>query len=533
MKLHHFAFIFCFFTALIFISSCATVVKPNGGDKDTTPPQILEAIPSDSSMNFNSNKITINFDEYVKISTKNKRIILNPFSNKEIETTIKGKKILITLPDSLKPNTTYCLTLENAIQDITENNAIKKYNYIFSTGETLDSCSITGSVVDAFDNKICKDAWVMLHKQLSDVKDTNPIYLAHTNDAGQFKFSNLQSGKYYILALTDANSDYRYNLTKEKIAFENEPIELSGNSTYKDSIELRIFEQADSIQKKLKGEVIAFRTAKISFRNSFVNPKIEMLKCPNAIHEWNQTKDTIIFWDFERKQDSIKFVISENSYKDTITQSFKVISRNKKIATDTTFKISSNLVQGKLLHFDTLYLKSAAPINSFDSTKLKLTSDSSDVAFTITKQSDNSHIIKILFEKKQKQNFNLTILKGAITNCFGFANDSTSLKFAVSEETDFGTLLIKFKNEIKSPYILQLSSKQKSYEIYNVIPCDSIKIEKILPGDYSIKLIIDEDENKKFTNGNFDKRRLPEMVFTLPKAITIVKNWDNKITWDF
>jgi hypothetical protein len=47
---------------------CAQVVPLSGGKKDTTPPKLLEAVPSPSSLNFNSAGIVLRFDEYVQLN---------------------------------------------------------------------------------------------------------------------------------------------------------------------------------------------------------------------------------------------------------------------------------------------------------------------------------------------------------------------------------------------------------------------------------------------------------------------------------
>src|SRR3712207_7225010 len=38
---------------------------PSGGPRDSAPPQLLSAVPRDSTLNFRGDRIVFNFDEYI------------------------------------------------------------------------------------------------------------------------------------------------------------------------------------------------------------------------------------------------------------------------------------------------------------------------------------------------------------------------------------------------------------------------------------------------------------------------------------
>ncbi len=50
-----------------------------------------------------------------------------------------GKKIVITLKDTLKPNTTYSIDFSDAVQDNNEGNPLPDFGFTFSTGSVIDS----------------------------------------------------------------------------------------------------------------------------------------------------------------------------------------------------------------------------------------------------------------------------------------------------------------------------------------------------------------------------------------------------------
>ena len=138
------------FGVLFLITACATVEKPSGGPTDRTAPKMAAAVPADSSINFNSSRIIIEFDEFIKLNNPNSQVIINPFPKEKPIFSVRGKKVKIELKDTLLPNTTYHIFFGNAVQDITENNPAAGLNYVFSTGSSLDSCSLSGFASDAF-----------------------------------------------------------------------------------------------------------------------------------------------------------------------------------------------------------------------------------------------------------------------------------------------------------------------------------------------------------------------------------------------
>ena len=52
------------------------------------------------------------------------------------------------------------------------------------------------------------------------------------------------------------------------------------------------------------------------------------------------------------------------------------------------------------------------------------------------------------------------------------------------------------------------------------------------PGEYQIKLIIDNNGNKKWDTGNYQLNLQPEKVIFYQDKITIRENWDNEIQWN-
>ena len=129
----------------VLLSSCATVVPPSGGERDSVPPKILNINPVNKSKNFNATEIIITFDEYIQLKNKSEinffpEIKPNPIIK------IKGRSIIIELSPDLKLNTTHIINFNNSIIDLNESNPLKNFQYVFSTGNIIDTCKLNGLV---------------------------------------------------------------------------------------------------------------------------------------------------------------------------------------------------------------------------------------------------------------------------------------------------------------------------------------------------------------------------------------------------
>ena len=52
-----------FFFIIIILYSCANIVMPTGGEKDLSPPQIINNYPASSNTGFSLGEISFVFDE--------------------------------------------------------------------------------------------------------------------------------------------------------------------------------------------------------------------------------------------------------------------------------------------------------------------------------------------------------------------------------------------------------------------------------------------------------------------------------------
>ncbi|MEZ4979328.1 MAG: Ig-like domain-containing protein [Chitinophagales bacterium] len=151
-------FPFLFLIFILLLLSCANPVAPTGGDKDVEAPKILLSQPENGMLNYQGKKIELRFNEYFVFSASSDKLQITPALEEMPKFTVKGKTLLMELPETLKENTTYSISFLGAIKDFTEGNVIDYYKYVFSTGPFIDSSSISGTAFNASD----KSPWLML-----------------------------------------------------------------------------------------------------------------------------------------------------------------------------------------------------------------------------------------------------------------------------------------------------------------------------------------------------------------------------------
>ena len=229
------------------MSSCANIISPSGGPKDTLAPILVSSFPKDSSINFTSKKIILNFDEYIEAKEVQQNLLVNPLPKNQPIVDYKLRNVFITLKDSLEPNTTYSINFGNAIKDVNEGNIATNKTYIFSTGKFIDNNSISGKVILARDGKIDSTLIVVLHPNLNDsaVIKLKPKYLARLDGKGNFKFTNLPNRAFNIYVLPNDYSK-KYDDSTKLFGFLNN--EIIATDTTK-NILLYAYKQAEPIQK--------------------------------------------------------------------------------------------------------------------------------------------------------------------------------------------------------------------------------------------------------------------------------------------
>ena len=210
-------------------TGCGQIGMPTGGPKDSIPPRLVSASPKLNSTNVTGNKITLNFNEYVDLKEPQTNVLISPLPKKQPSIDFKLRTVTVKLKDSLLPNTTYSINFGNAIVDNNEGNPLKDFVYVFSTGNQIDSLTLSGKVIIAETGKVDSTLMALLYRKTDDsaVQKRKPDYIAKLSGDGSFTFVNLRAGSFNIYALKDGDGGKTYNSKKEIFAFADAPVTIS------------------------------------------------------------------------------------------------------------------------------------------------------------------------------------------------------------------------------------------------------------------------------------------------------------------
>ncbi len=502
--------------AVLFISNCARTGRPEGGPKDENAPLFVIAKPAYESTKFDEKEIKLEFDEFIKLKDLNKQFVVSPPMKNPPIISPQGtasKEINIEILDTLQQNTTYILNFGNAVEDNNEGNQLENFKYVFSTGDYIDSLTTVGVIKDSKLLETPKSVNVLLYRIDTAFNDSiiykkKPNYITNTLDTTVFNFSNLRKGKYMMIALKEAISDYIFNPETDKIGFVSDTISLPKDSIIKKPIVL--FQENLPYEFK-KGKEVTKGKIEFGFTGNAKNLKVNLLsKVPDtfkSVSKFMKDKDTLNYWFTPIDVDSLNFIIANNDFLDTIT----VKLRKKKLDS---LEISSS-IRGALHFRDTFFLKSNNPIVKIDTSKISLfDKDTLAVNYKVL-ASKKENKVGFIFTKKPKEKYNFKALPNAFNDVFGIQNDTLAYKFSTKEIDDYGRITLNINNVNGKNLIIELLSGNKQDELVErqfITTSGKIIFDLLEPKKYTIRAIIDENKNNKWDTGSYLKKRFAERI---------------------
>lgn len=233
------------------IVGCARMGSPDGGWYDDDPPRIIGSTPGERATGVKSQKVTIYFDEFIKLADATQNVIVSPPQLEMPEIKAAGKKIVVELKDTLKPDMTYTIDFSDAISDNNEENPLGNYTFTFSTGEKIDTFEVSGYVINAEDLEPVQGILVGLYDDLADSAfRTKPLLrVARTDDSGHFIIRGVAPGEYRVYALQDADGNYKFSQKSEMIAFSHDTYQPSAKPDMRQDTIWRDTLHIDSIRQ--------------------------------------------------------------------------------------------------------------------------------------------------------------------------------------------------------------------------------------------------------------------------------------------
>ena len=507
------------------VIGCAKRGTITGGLKDTIAPKMVNSLPKNFSTNFTGKEIKISFDEYIKLKEINKQLIISPPMKRqpEILPYNASKVITIKIKDTLLPNTTYSFNFGKSIADNNEGNPYQQFKYVFSTGSYIDSLNLGAKVKDAIEKKVDNYVSIMLYDANDKYNDSIiykqvPRYITNTLDSLQLvKFENLKEGKYRLIALKDVNGNNKFDPKIEKIGFQKEFITIPNDTIY----ELELFKEEPTF-KVINASQASGSRFTIGYEGNPKDVKITLKKnsetIPFVVSQFPK-KDSLQVWFKAVKGDSLSIDVSKNKFQKTFSLKVKEQKRD-------TLGFSSEQ-QGTISFRDNFAIKSNVPLTKWDATKMKLINkDSAEVKFT-NEYDEQKQELKFVFNKEPLEKYNLKVLPDALTDYYDRKNDSLSFDFSTNNLSDYGNLRIKLENVKRFPVIVELTDKDGKVIVSQYSEKETLlNFDLIDPAKYTIRVIYDDDKNKRWTPGSFLEQRQSEEVIYFPKEVDVRANWD-------
>ncbi len=233
------------------IHSCATPVAPTGGEPDRTGPRVVSTEPSQGSTNFSGDEVRFNFDKYVDRTSFRNNVTIEPDLGIEFDISFSRRSATVEFASELPENTTIIVKLGTDVTDTDRNKMDRPVDLALSTGDVLDSATISANAIDAETGR-GESGWrVFLYREPFNIEE-RAVYISETDTSGLVEFGYIGEGNYKAFWVNDQNRDRIWNQEREQAQpFYNDTFFISEG----DSIDIgTLFISApDTISPRIEG----------------------------------------------------------------------------------------------------------------------------------------------------------------------------------------------------------------------------------------------------------------------------------------
>ncbi|HMH24130.1 MAG TPA: Ig-like domain-containing domain [Puia sp.] len=449
---------------------CANIVPPLGGPRDTLPPVLVSVSPRDSSYHFNAAKIIFNFDEYIDAKDLREQLIVSPVPKVDPIVDFKLRTLTVRIKDTLQPNTTYFFDFGNAVHDYNEENVLKHFSYVFSTGGYIDSAGLSGKVILAATGKADSTLIVILHRKMDDsaVVKEKPRYITRVDTNGRFSFRYLQPGTYALYAMKDEGGTRRYLSRGQLFAFADSPVVVGVRSN-----PITLYAYAEALEAR---------------------PKTTTTTKPAAT---------------------------------------KPSEKSKEKEKDRRLQFQTSLGTGDFDVLDTFHIQFTNALQVMDPSRIRFTDrDYTDIApslYHFTADSTNKKFW-LFYDWKVDTKYHLILNKDFAQDSAGKKLLKTdTISFQTKNETQYGEVRIRIPNLDLSRYpVLQFVQNDAVKFSYIFSTRKEFRTRLFTPGEYELRILYDKNRNGVWDSGEFFFYHCqPEIVQPIRRKFNVKGNWDN------
>lgn len=573
------------FAILLLVHACANKAQgPTGGPKDKTPPSVLRSFPVNGAINYKKKVVLIDFDKIVSVEKPSDNIIVSPPQQKPPDVKSLGRRVQVNFNENLLDSTTYSINFGNAIADVNEKNVLKNYLFSFSTGRDIDTLKIQGTVINAEDLNPLTGIIVGIYKDTSDsVFLLKPfLRIGKSDETGHFSIDNVKKGKYKVFALGDSNHDYifqpgeglamldtlvspTFRMEEMKDTVWKDSTEVDSIRTYMgtrflpDNLILRYFKENKKRQYFVKSE----RKEPYVFSLFFNAPQANLPEIKPLNFDWEGEyllqksigQDSLTFWltdSLAWKKDTLRMSMSYlktdslfqlKRVTDTLNVSLRKARVNiharasKKITVQKIppLKFVNNV--GSIFEiYNPIMLNFETPIEHIDVSKIKLFQkvDTTFKQIPFKWHQTDSTKMAYAFEHKwiAEKSYKIEIDSAAFASIYKRTSEQFKSEFKIRSLDEYSSVKL-FITPFTPKAMLQVLDTKDDILATKPASEKGTVFQYLKPGDYYVRMFIDENGNGKWDTGNLAKRRQPEDVYYYPKKLTLMANWEFEETWDY
>lgn len=504
---------------IVLLVSCATITSPSGGEKDSEPPKLLSANPEIGTTNFSKNSFEVKFDEFLVREDFARQILVSP-EIKTLKSNYYGKRLKFSWDEELLENTTYTFQFLNYIKDYNENNILAGFLYTFSTGPIIDSLNVSGEIVNrTYD---ASDELKVNLVRVSDFTDTTYLeggfnFGTFSDKHGHFSFAYLPLDSFYIYGYEDKNANKQWDSKDERIAFFPDPIESSDSTVV--TFDLFMEDQpSEFTQAKHSG----FNKIELLFEDQ--KPEV------NAIELFSYGE--LIPFRKVDQEDKVELIFDESITKDSLcvlvnhADTFPIYTVSYKKP-----KLEILMVTEHIIKNEKVILKSDYPIQELDTAKIKTFVQNDSLINHSIQLLEDGFSMELEYVNTELP-VSIVFRDSALTYQDSIYNNIFNQSIIRKTLEDFSIIQCVFQSNAY-PLIVQLHSDKDELlqEEYLDAGVTKIAFERILPGSYKLRYIVDRNGDRKFTTGSIHALRQPESVVKYKGSVQLKPNWITEIVF--
>ena len=526
MTFRHFVLAFLLLLPTLF-QNCAQVAQPPGGKKDTIAPKLVVSVPKIRQLNYAGKSVELLFDEYVSSENLQQKVTITPQDSNTFIVKSLPTGVRLNFDKPLQPNTTYTIDFADGIKDITERNIAKDSKVVFSTGPTLDSLYLTGTIVDD-ESRLPLLGFVVGLFAATDTLPINrkrPQYFARTDSNGNYRIENVKAGPFRVYGFDDKDLNLVNNTAGERVAFRDSVLNLTRNYTDVNAVAFRGYGKPRITRRERTDETLGLELSSgiLDYRLRFTKPGdtlVSFLESPKMIRLYRPAN--------RAAGDTINVTIAAEDSVGTVTELkeriyFSPLKTRAKNRTPLTVQITPppgepidnnlafTLTFNKPILRHSINLINIGPDSTkpFQLTPAELTWSNNFSRLVIKRPTTRSRSASAVPDSVL-----FRLQKGAFISVQGDTLARYLTKYTIADEDSYGLIAGRVSRP-DAKFIVELLDKDYKV-IRTAYGTPAYSFGRLRPGQYRVRLIVDANSNRRRDIGNVQKGLQPEVIIYHP-----------------